>query len=75
LGAAGAVEAIACLLAIKNGMVPPTINLENVDPEIHPQLQLTPKTAVEKEIQFALNNTFGFGGHVAVSVFKKFEGR
>ena len=73
LGAAGAIEAIACIKAIENSLIPPTINLENLDPEIDPNLQLTLNKAVSKEVQVALNNTFGFGGHIAVSVFKKYE--
>lgn len=75
LGAAGAIEAIACLKAIVNGKIPPTINLKNIDAAINPQLQLTPNQVMEKEINIAMNNTFGFGGHIAVSVFKKYVPR
>ena len=71
LGAAGAIESIICLKSIENNIIPPTINLIDTDPEIDKRLQLTPNQAVKKEIKAALNNTFGFGGHVAVSVFKK----
>ena len=71
LGAAGAVEAIATILALKNGVIPPTINLDNPDPEC--DLNYTPKVAVEKEIKFALSNTFGFGGHNATLALKKFD--
>ena len=71
LGAAGAVEAIASVMALKNGIVPPTINLEIPDPEC--DLNYTPKVAVEKDIKYALSNTFGFGGHNATLLFKKFE--
>ncbi len=70
LGAAGAVEAIATVLALKEGVIPPTINLDNPDPEC--DLNYTPKEAVEKEIKYALSNTFGFGGHNATVVIKKF---
>ncbi len=70
LGAAGAIESIASILAIKNGIIPPTINLEIPDPEC--DLNYTPKTAVKKEITYALSNTFGFGGHNASLLFKKY---
>ncbi len=70
LGAAGAIESIACILAINNGIIPPTINLEIPDPEC--DLNYTPKTAVKKDITYALSNTFGFGGHNASLLFKKY---
>ncbi len=70
LGAAGAVESIATVLALKNGIIPPTINLEVPDPEC--DLNYTPKEAVQKNINYALSNTFGFGGHNATIIFKKF---
>jgi 3-oxoacyl-[acyl-carrier-protein] synthase II len=73
LGAAGAAEAIACVMAIKEGMVPPTINLNEVDPSIDTRLNLTPNKAVKKEVNVVVNNTFGFGGHIFVTVFKKFK--
>ena len=69
LGAAGAVEAVATILAIVNGIVPPTINLDTPDPEC--DLNYTPKVAVKKTIHYALSNTFGFGGHNATLLFKK----
>jgi 3-oxoacyl-[acyl-carrier-protein] synthase II len=72
LGAAGAVEAIACILAIKYGLVPPTINLDNLDPNIDPGLDFTPNKAKQKDIKIALSNTFGFGGHNASVIFRKF---
>lgn len=72
LGAAGAVEAISCVLAIKDGKVPPTVNLNETDAEIDAALNLTPNKAVTKEVKVALNNTFGFGGHIVVSLFKKY---
>ena len=72
LGAAGAIEAIATVLAIHNSMVPPTINHFTDDPEI-PQLNFTFNKAQEREIKGALSNTFGFGGHNACLAFKKYE--
>lgn len=73
LGGAGAIEAIACVKAIEQGVVPPTINLTTPDPEIDPRLNLTPGNAVKKDIRLALNNTLGFGGHIVVSAFKRFD--
>jgi len=72
LGAAGAVESIATLLAIKNSKIPPTINLDEPSPDC--DLNYTPKVPVDKEIKYALSNTFGFGGHNSTLLFKKFEG-
>ena len=65
LGAAGVVETIACVMAIKNNIVPPTINHETFDPEIDEKLNLTLNKAQKREINYALSNTFGFGGHNA----------
>lgn len=73
LGAAGAVEAIATILAIVHQTVPPTINLEVPDPGIDPRLNLTPLKAQPRTIRAAVSNTFGFGGHNASIVIKKFE--
>jgi len=73
LGAAGAIEAIACIKAIEQNTIPPTINLKETDPDIDPQLDLTPNLAFKKEILVALNNTFGFGGHTVTTVFKKYR--
>ncbi len=73
LGAAGAVEGIASVLAIYNNVIPPTINIEEIDPVINPALNLTPNKCVEKEVNVAINNTFGFGGHIVVSLFKKYK--
>jgi 3-oxoacyl-[acyl-carrier-protein] synthase II len=70
LGAAGAVEAIASCLAIKNGVIPPTINYETPDPEC--DLDYVPNTAREREVKVALSNSLGFGGHNATIAFKKF---
>lgn len=72
LGAAGAIEAIASILAVKNDIIPPTINTQNVDPEISSSLNLTLGKKVNKKVNAAMSNTFGFGGHNATAVFKKF---
>ena len=71
LGGAGAIESIACVLAMQNNLVPPTINFQTPDPDIDPRLDITPNKAKAKTINAALNNTFGFGGHNASVVFKK----
>lgn len=71
LGAAGAIESIISVLAIRDGIVPPTINIENVDPDIPQGLHLVLDAPEKREITYALNNTFGFGGHTATSIFKK----
>ncbi len=71
LGAAGAIEAIACTLAVKNDIVPPTINFQNLDPEIDSALNFTFKEAQKKKIDIAISNTFGFGGHNACVIIKK----
>ena len=71
LGAAGAVEAIACIFAINEGIVPPTINYDTPDPEC--DLDYTPNKAVAKEVNIAISNTFGFGGHNSVLLFKKYD--
>lgn len=73
LGAAGAVEAIATVLAVKNDIVPPTINNENPDPELDPKLNLTFNKAQSRPIRAAISNTFGFGGHNAAVVVKKYN--
>lgn len=70
LGAAGAVEAIATILALRNGIIPPTINYETPDPEC--DLNYTPNVPVKKSLHYALSNTFGFGGHNATLLFKKY---
>ncbi|MSU57983.1 MAG: beta-ketoacyl-[acyl-carrier-protein] synthase II [Pedosphaera sp.] len=72
LGAAGAVEMTVCALAIKNGVVPPTINLQNPDPEC--DLDYVPNTAREMPVNAIVNNSFGFGGHNATITAKKFVG-
>ncbi len=73
LGAAGAVEAITCILALNNNIVPPTINHKVADPKIDPKINLTINKAQEREINVALSNTFGFGGHNASVIMKKFK--
>ncbi len=73
LGAAGAIEAVACILAINNSFVPPTINHFNDDPAIDPRLNLTFNQAQQRPISVAMSNTFGFGGHNSSVIFKKFE--
>lgn len=72
LGAAGAVEAISVILSIKNGIVPPTINHKNSDESIDPSLNLTLNKAQKRDINIAMSNTFGFGGHNACVIFKKY---
>ena len=71
LGGAGGVESAVCVLAIKNGVVPPTINLDTADPEC--DLDYIPNTAREKKIRLALNNSFGFGGHNASLAFRAMD--
>jgi len=71
LGAAGAIEAIASILAMEHGLVPPTINHSVVDEEIDPSLNLTLNQAQPREVKVAMSNTFGFGGHNACVLFKK----
>lgn len=73
LGAAGAVEGIACIHAVQNDVVPPTINTQNVDPELDGKFELTIGKAVHKPVRYAMSNTFGFGGHIATTIFKKYE--
>jgi 3-oxoacyl-[acyl-carrier-protein] synthase II len=71
LGGAGAVEALACICAMQRSIVPPTINHTTPDPDINPRLNLTLNPAQKPNINYALSNTFGFGGHNAAVVFKK----
>jgi 3-oxoacyl-[acyl-carrier-protein] synthase II len=73
LGAAGAIEAIATILAVKNDIVPPTINHFTDDPEFDPKLNFTFNKAQKRLIRAAQSNTFGFGGHNASVIFKKYE--
>jgi len=73
LGAAGAIEAIAAILALKNGIVPPTINFSTPDPELDPKLNFTFNTAQKREMNAVMSNTFGFGGHNTSAIFAKVE--
>ncbi|MFK8301758.1 beta-ketoacyl-ACP synthase II [Capnocytophaga stomatis] len=71
LGAAGAVEAVASILSVKHGMIPPTINFETPDEKIDPKLNFTFNKAQKRDVKVAMSNTFGFGGHNACLLFKK----
>ena len=73
LGAAGAVEAIASILSIKYGIIPPTINHHTVDQNIDPKINLTLNTAQKRDVSMAMSNTFGFGGHNACVLFAKMD--
>jgi 3-oxoacyl-[acyl-carrier-protein] synthase II len=73
LGAAGAIEAIASILSINHGIVPPTINHRTFDENIDPELNLTLNKAQKRSVEVAMSNTFGFGGHNACVVFKKLD--
>ncbi len=73
LGAAGAIEAISSILSMKHGIVPPTINHEHKDENIDPELNLTLNKAQKREVNVAMSNTFGFGGHNACVLFKKLD--
>jgi 3-oxoacyl-[acyl-carrier-protein] synthase II len=72
LGGAGAVEMAICALAIRDGIIPPTINLDNPEPEC--DLDYTAHVAREKKVRVAVNNSFGFGGHNATLVAREFTG-
>jgi 3-oxoacyl-[acyl-carrier-protein] synthase II len=72
LGAAGVIETIACIMAVKNDIVPPTINHETNDPDIDENLNLTLNKAQKRIVNYALSNTFGFGGHNASILVKKY---
>jgi 3-oxoacyl-[acyl-carrier-protein] synthase II len=72
LGGAGAIEAIACIKAIQEDIIPPTINTKHVEPDFADKFNLTIEKAQRKTVDFAMSNTFGFGGHIASSIFKKF---
>lgn len=73
LGAAGAIESIASILAMQNGIIPPTINHANIDENINSELNLTLNKPQKREVKIAMSNTFGFGGHNACVAFKKLE--
>jgi len=74
LGAAGAVEAIASIMSTIDNKIPPTINTQNVDEEWAGKYELTLGKSQDREVNYAMSNTFGFGGHIATAIFKKFEG-
>ena len=74
LGGAGSIESLACLMALCEDIIPPTINHFTDDPEFDPNLNFTFNTAQKRTVRAALSNTFGFGGHNASVIFKKFEG-
>ena len=73
LGAAGAIEAIATILAVKNDIIPPTINFVNADPELDPKLNFTFNKAQQRTVRIGMSNTFGFGGHNTSAIFRKME--
>lgn len=73
LGAAAAIESVACILAIQHNFIPPTINHFTDDPAIDPKLNLTFNKSVEKPVNVALSNTFGFGGHNSATIFKRYN--
>ena len=71
LGAAAAIEALACIMAITRSIIPPTINVENLDPQLRADLDLTLGKAKSREVRAALSNTFGFGGHNSTVIFRR----
>ncbi|MEQ9098361.1 MAG: beta-ketoacyl-ACP synthase II [Imperialibacter sp.] len=73
LGGAGAIEALAGLMAIQKQLVPPTINIQTLDPELPQGLNLTVGTAQERKVDYVMSNTFGFGGHNATVILKRFS--
>lgn len=73
LGAAGAIEGVAGILAMQHNLIPPTINLENRDENVPAGLNLTPNVAQAKQVNTVMSNTFGFGGHNATVLFKRLE--
>lgn len=72
LGGAGAIESVICIMAIKDGIIPGTINTKNIDPEIPEGMNLIIGKSIHQPVNYVLNNTFGFGGHTATSIFKKY---
>lgn len=71
LGAAGAIEAIACIKAVQEDIIPPTINSADIESDFKDMFDLTLNKAQSKKVNYAMNNTFGFGGHIATTIFKK----
>ncbi|MEO1054870.1 MAG: beta-ketoacyl-ACP synthase II [Bacteroidota bacterium] len=74
LGAAGAIEAIASIKSVQEDMIPPTINSQTVEPDFAGKFHVTLGQAAKRTVNYAMSNTFGFGGHIATTIFKKFEG-
>lgn len=73
LGAAGAIEGIACVMALQEGIIPPTINTKEIEPEFKDQFDFPLNVAKQKPMTYAMSNTFGFGGHIASIIFKKYS--
>jgi 3-oxoacyl-[acyl-carrier-protein] synthase II len=73
LGAAGAVEAIATVFSLREGIIPPTCNVENLDEKMPPEMQLVRDKAQKKDIRYALSNSFGFGGHNITLLLKRYD--
>jgi 3-oxoacyl-[acyl-carrier-protein] synthase II len=73
LGAAGAIEAIACIQALQEGVIPPSINIEELDDAIPDNIEVIANKAVPRELNVCISNTFGFGGHNAIVVMKKWK--
>ena len=73
LGAAGAVEAIACIKAVQENRIPPTINTQHIENGFDKRFTFPLEKSVSAEVRYAMSNTFGFGGHIATTIFKKFE--
>lgn len=73
LGGAGAIEVLAALMTITKGVIPPTINIQELDPAIDERLNLTRDVAVRRDVRYALSNTFGFGGQNSTIILKKYE--
>jgi 3-oxoacyl-[acyl-carrier-protein] synthase II len=73
LGAAGAIEGIACVMALQEAIIPPTINTTEIEPDFKNLFDFPLGKAKQKEMRYAMSNTFGFGGHIASVIFKKFE--
>ena len=73
LGAAGAIESIACIQAIRHDLVPPTINTATIMPEFTDTFDIVLRDTKSKTVNYAMSNTFGFGGHIASAIFKKYQ--
>jgi 3-oxoacyl-[acyl-carrier-protein] synthase II len=73
ISAAGAVESIICVKVINEGKIPPTINFNEFDPQIDPNIKITPNKMIEAEVNIALNINYGFGGHNSAVIFKKYQ--